>query len=106
MIGQGCLTPTCTNAAEQEARTYGIAREFSKTLARMLDLRTQTVESCVAVEDTRVGLRSAESAGCAVVVVRSAEAIPPAAGRTIAGSLSTSTLRCLPRSRTVDGPAH
>ncbi len=52
--------------------------------ARALDV---DIESCVAVEDTWVGLRSAEAAGCAVVVVPSAEAIPPAPGRTIAGSL-------------------
>jgi HAD superfamily hydrolase (TIGR01509 family) len=44
-------------------------------------------ESCVAVEDTPVGVASAEAAGCAVVAVPSAAAITAGPGRVVVGSL-------------------
>ena len=44
-------------------------------------------ESCVAVEDTPVGVASAEAAGCAVVAVPSAAAIAAGPGRVVVGSL-------------------
>ena len=43
--------------------------------------------ACVAVEDTRTGVASAESAGCAVLAVPSLAPIGPAAGRTVLSSL-------------------
>ena len=49
-----------------------------------LDLRA---DSCVAVEDTPVGVASAEAAGCAVLAVPSAATIPAAPGRIVVGSL-------------------
>lgn len=42
---------------------------------------------CVAVEDTPTGVASAEAAGCAVLAVPSATAVPEAPGRTVVGSL-------------------
>ncbi len=44
-------------------------------------------ESCVAVEDTPVGVASAEAAGCAVVAVPSAAPIAAGPGRVVVGSL-------------------
>ena len=46
-----------------------------------------SADTCVAVEDTPVGVASAEAAGCTVVAVPSATAIPAAPGRTVVGSL-------------------
>ncbi|GAB2800505.1 HAD family phosphatase [Actinoallomurus bryophytorum] len=43
--------------------------------------------ACVAVEDSPVGVRSAESAGCAVLAVPSVTPIPPAPGRAVLDSL-------------------
>jgi HAD superfamily hydrolase (TIGR01509 family) len=43
--------------------------------------------SCVAVEDTPVGVASAEAAGCAVVAVPSAASITAGPGRVVVGSL-------------------
>src|SRR5690606_38533075 len=47
---------------------------------------------CVAIEDTATGVASAEAAGCRVVAVPSVAPIPPAAGRSVVGSLSEVTL--------------
>ncbi|WP_231607775.1 HAD family hydrolase [Streptacidiphilus albus] len=46
-----------------------------------------SADSCVAVEDTPVGIASAEAAGCAVVAVPSAVTITPAPARAVVGSL-------------------
>lgn len=43
--------------------------------------------SCVAVEDTPVGVASAEAAGCVVLAVPSLAPVPAAPGRTVRGSL-------------------
>ncbi|MCZ4101442.1 MULTISPECIES: HAD-IA family hydrolase [Streptomyces] len=43
--------------------------------------------ACVAVEDTPVGVASAEAAGCVVLAVPSLAPIPAAPGRTVRGSL-------------------
>ncbi|GAA4665008.1 HAD family phosphatase [Streptomyces chumphonensis] len=58
---------------------------------------------CVVVEDTATGVTSAETAGCPVVVVPSLSEIPPAAGRTIVGSLEDVDLPFL---RSLIAPAH
>ncbi|MFC5718702.1 HAD family hydrolase [Streptomyces gamaensis] len=50
---------------------------------------------CAVVEDTLTGVTAAEAAGCAVVAVPSVGAIPPAAGRTVVGSLEEVDLRFL-----------
>ena len=42
---------------------------------------------CVAIEDSRTGLASAEAAGCVSLAVPHVQAIPPAPGRTVAESL-------------------
>ncbi|MEV4439853.1 HAD family phosphatase [Streptomyces sp. NPDC049577] len=42
---------------------------------------------CAVVEDTLTGVTAAEAAGCRVVAVPSVAPIPPAAGRTVVGSL-------------------
>lgn len=42
---------------------------------------------CAVIEDTLTGVTAAEAAGCPVVAVPSVAAIPPAAGRTVVGSL-------------------
>ncbi|MCC3768547.1 HAD family phosphatase [Streptomyces sp. UNOC14_S4] len=42
---------------------------------------------CAVVEDTLTGVAAAEAAGCRVVAVPSVAPIPPAAGRTVVGSL-------------------
>ncbi|MEY9967415.1 HAD superfamily hydrolase (TIGR01509 family) [Streptacidiphilus sp. MAP12-16] len=58
--------------------------------------------SCVAVEDTPIGIASAEAAGCAVLAVPSTIPISPARGRAVVGSLldvDLSLLRGLVRSR-------
>jgi HAD superfamily hydrolase (TIGR01509 family) len=47
---------------------------------------------CVAVEDSPLGIASAEAAGCAVLAVPSEVAIEPAATRTIRASLAGLTL--------------
>ncbi|MFC5219415.1 HAD-IA family hydrolase [Streptomyces coerulescens] len=44
-------------------------------------------EACVAVEDTRTGVSSAEAAGCTVLAVPSLAPIEPAPGRTVLDSL-------------------
>jgi HAD superfamily hydrolase (TIGR01509 family) len=46
-----------------------------------------SADCCVAVEDTPVGVASAEAAGCAVLAVPSATAIPAAPGRVVVSSL-------------------
>jgi HAD superfamily hydrolase (TIGR01509 family) len=43
--------------------------------------------ACVAIEDSPAGVRSAESAGCAVLAVPSVTPIPPAPGRAVLDSL-------------------
>jgi HAD superfamily hydrolase (TIGR01509 family) len=43
--------------------------------------------ACVAIEDSPAGVRSAESAGCAVLAVPSLTPIPPAPGRAVLDSL-------------------
>ncbi|MFE6178022.1 HAD-IA family hydrolase [Streptomyces sp. NPDC056464] len=56
--------------------------------------------ACVAVEDTRTGVSSAEAAGCTVLAVPSLAPIEPAPGRTVLASLEGVTperLRTLPR---------
>ncbi|MDC0769689.1 HAD-IA family hydrolase [Streptomyces sp. HD] len=55
--------------------------------------------ACVAVEDTRTGVSSAEAAGCTVLAVPSLAPIEPAPGRTVLPSLegvTTQRLRTLP----------
>ncbi|TDC78239.1 HAD family hydrolase [Streptomyces hainanensis] len=52
---------------------------------------------CVAVEDTATGVASAEAAGCRVVAVPSVAPIPPAATRTVVGSLEEVDLAFLRR---------
>ncbi|NUP23826.1 MAG: HAD-IA family hydrolase [Streptomyces sp.] len=55
--------------------------------------------ACVAVEDTRTGVSSAEAAGCTVLAVPSLAPIEPAPGRTVLPSLegvTTERLRTLP----------
>ena len=52
--------------------------------AAALDL---SPDSCVAVEDTPVGVASAEAAGCTVLAVPSAAPIPAVPGRTVVSSL-------------------
>lgn len=47
--------------------------------------------ACVAVEDTRTGVTSAEAAGCTVLAVPSLAPIAPAAGRTVLASLEEVT---------------
>ena len=47
--------------------------------------------ACVAVEDTRTGVSSAEAAGCAVLAVPSLAPIDPAPGRTVLSSLEEVT---------------
>ncbi|MEV4740748.1 HAD family phosphatase [Streptomyces sp. NPDC049555] len=42
---------------------------------------------CAVIEDTMTGVTAAEAAGCRVVAVPSVAPIPPAAGRTVVGSL-------------------
>ncbi|MFI1258419.1 HAD family hydrolase [Streptomyces netropsis] len=42
---------------------------------------------CAVVEDTMTGVTAAEAAGCRVLAVPSVAPIPPAAGRTVVGSL-------------------
>ncbi|TXS45999.1 HAD family hydrolase [Streptomyces sp. uw30] len=54
--------------------------------------------ACVAVEDTRTGVSSAEAAGCTVLAVPSLAPIEPAPGRTVLASLegvTTGRLRAL-----------
>ncbi|QMU80047.1 HAD family phosphatase [Streptacidiphilus sp. PB12-B1b] len=46
-----------------------------------------SADCCVAVEDTPVGVASAEAAGCSVLAVPSAAAIPAAPGRVVVRSL-------------------
>ncbi|MFF4630497.1 HAD-IA family hydrolase [Streptomyces griseorubiginosus] len=48
--------------------------------------------SCVAVEDTETGVRSAEAAGCAVLAVPSLAPIEPAPGRTVLEGLEGVTV--------------
>ncbi|MEU3751259.1 HAD family phosphatase [Streptomyces olivoreticuli] len=50
---------------------------------------------CAVVEDTMTGVTAAEAAGCRVVAVPSVAPIPPAAGRTVVGSLEEVDLRFL-----------
>ncbi|MEU6308518.1 HAD-IA family hydrolase [Streptomyces chartreusis] len=62
--------------------------------------------ACVAVEDTRTGVSSAEAAGCTVLAVPSLAPIEPAPGRTVLPSLEGVTperLRTLP---TAAAPSH
>lgn len=62
--------------------------------------------ACVAVEDTRTGVSSAEAAGCTVLAVPSLAPIEPAPGRTVLPSLegvTTERLRTLP---TAAAPSH
>ncbi len=48
--------------------------------------------SCVAVEDTETGVRSAEAAGCAVLAVPSLAPVEPAPGRTVLEGLEGVTV--------------
>lgn len=50
---------------------------------------------CAVVEDTMTGVTAAEAAGCRVVAVPSVAPIPPAARRTVVGSLEEVDLRFL-----------
>ncbi|SED84969.1 HAD-IA family hydrolase [Streptomyces sp. KS_5] len=62
--------------------------------------------ACVAVEDTRTGVSSAEAAGCTVLAVPSLAPIEAAPGRTVLPSLegvTTERLRTLP---TATAPSH
>ncbi|GHF49498.1 MULTISPECIES: HAD family hydrolase [Streptomyces] len=52
---------------------------------------------CAVVEDTLTGVTAAEAAGCRVVAVPSVAPIPPAAGRTVVGSLEEVDLPFLRR---------
>lgn len=51
--------------------------------------------ACVAIEDSPAGVRSAESAGCAVLAVPSVTPIPPAPGRTVLDSLEQADIPLL-----------
>ncbi|MGW1200744.1 HAD family hydrolase [Streptomyces sp. NPDC002536] len=57
---------------------------------------------CAVVEDTLTGVTAAEAAGCRVVAVPSVAPIPPAAGRTVVGSLEEVDLPFL--QRLIPGP--
>ncbi|MFF4406957.1 HAD family hydrolase [Streptoverticillium reticulum] len=57
---------------------------------------------CAVVEDTLTGVTAAEAAGCRVVAVPSVAPIPPAAGRTVVGSLEEVDLSFL--QRLIPGP--
>jgi HAD superfamily hydrolase (TIGR01509 family) len=59
--------------------------------------------ACVAVEDSPAGVRSAESAGCAVLAVPSLTPIPPAPGRAVLDSLEQADIPLL-RALTRHGP--
>jgi len=54
-----------------------------------------TPEHCVAIEDSLVGVTSAESAGVAVLAVEHLVPIPPGPGRTVANSLKGWTVEDL-----------
>jgi HAD superfamily hydrolase (TIGR01509 family) len=51
--------------------------------------------ACVAIEDSPAGVRSAESAGCAVLAVPSLTPIPPAPGRAVLDSLEQADIPLL-----------
>ncbi|MFE5328762.1 HAD family hydrolase [Embleya sp. NPDC056575] len=73
-----------TVAAEDVARTKPDPAPY---LAAATALGVEP-SACVAVEDTVVGVTSAEAAGCAVVAVRTTAPIPAAPGRRVVASLA------------------
>ncbi|WP_406279595.1 HAD family hydrolase [Embleya sp. NBC_00896] len=73
-----------TVAAEDVARTKPDPAPY---LAAATALGVEP-SACVAVEDTVVGITSAEAAGCAVLAVSTTTPIPPAPGRRVVPSLA------------------
>ncbi|MFI1971035.1 HAD family hydrolase [Streptomyces cinnamoneus] len=74
---------TLTVAGDELARTKPHPDPYLLAAARL----GAEPARCAVVEDTLTGVRAAEAAGCRVVAVPSVAPIPPAAGRTVVGSL-------------------
>ncbi|PHQ48514.1 hydrolase [Streptomyces cinnamoneus] len=74
---------TLTVAGDELARTKPHPDPYLLAAARL----GAEPGRCAVVEDTLTGVRAAEAAGCRVVAVPSVAPIPPAAGRTVVGSL-------------------
>ncbi|GHC41804.1 HAD family phosphatase [Streptomyces cinnamoneus] len=74
---------TLTVAGDELARTKPHPDPYLLAAARL----GVDPARCAVVEDTMTGVTAAEAAGCRVVAVPSLAPIPPAAGRTVVGSL-------------------
>ncbi|MCA6092835.1 HAD family phosphatase [Streptomyces sp. SCA3-4] len=74
---------TLTVAGDELARTKPHPDPYLLAAARL----GADPARCAVVEDTMTGVTAAEAAGCRVVAVPSLAPIPPAAGRTVVGSL-------------------
>ena len=82
---------TLTVAVEDTPRSKPAPDPYLEAAARLnVDPTT-----CVVVEDSPVGVEAAEAAGCAVLVVRSTDPIPPRAGRLVVDSLEEADLALL-----------
>ncbi|GGR21346.1 HAD family phosphatase [Streptomyces netropsis] len=72
-----------TVAGDEIARTKPHPDPYLEAAARL----GVDPSRCAVVEDTMTGVTAAEAAGCRVLAVPSVAPIPPAAGRTVVGSL-------------------
>ncbi|MEV6777342.1 HAD family hydrolase [Streptomyces syringium] len=83
LVTLGAENFALTVAGDEIARTKPHPDPYLEAAARL----GVDPARCAVIEDTMTGVAAAEAAGCRVLAVPSVAPIPPAAGRTVVGSL-------------------